>query len=130
MSYGDRVWQAPSTAAGNQNERSGPDQAEPANETLDIDAVMAALEQMDEDKRAIALRRLDTTARLARGVLGAAPDDRPEIYESALRKAKSAGVPVGNLPKTYDASIDPLLERQIGLAQAILDRAASRSEDG
>lgn len=130
MSYGNRTWQAPAEVAreGGVEERDGgegqpPPRAAAPEAPDDWDAIMDALAAMDEDKRAIALYRMDAIARMAGSVLEAAPEDRPGAYDAALRQARSMGIPVDNLPPNYDPSVEALLEQHIGVARAFLERA-------
>lgn len=134
MSYGNRVWQAPGEAPsdaareGGDEGRDGGESRPPPRDAGpaapgDWDAIMDAFAAMDEDKRAIALRQMDAIARMARSVLEAAPEDRPGVYDAALRQARSMGIPVDNLPPDYDPSLEALLEQHIGVARAFLDRA-------
>lgn len=132
MNYGNRTWQAPADAApaggdegpaADENQPPPRDASAETDAPLDWEAVMDAFAAMDEDKRAIALYQMDTTARMARGVLDSAPGERPGAYDAALRQARAMGMPVGELPPDYDPSVDPQLEQYVEVAQAFLDRA-------
>lgn len=86
----------------------------------------ATLAQLPAAQQKAARERVDAVGWLAGTVLDAAPKLRPARYRDALEQARTMGIPVDNLPPTYNPGIDAMLRRFRGEAQTLKDSLGDR----